>query len=132
LHDAEDGVPVHSPVRGALPEARDHRRVVLDEDGSADPDRASHRDEPRAHQAQAVLRALFDRADVEVTSRMPVRFKCRCGRERVLGALSALGKAELEDLLAKEGKAEVTCDFCGTQYTVPAEEIRGLIAQLPG
>ena len=48
-------------------------------------------------------------------------------------ALLALGASELEDLLAKEGQAEATCEFCTTRYLIPAEELRTLIgAASPG
>lgn len=80
--------------------------------------------------AHAVLKALFPREDLEVMARYPARFQCRCSKERVINALSAMRKEELEDLLAKEGKAEATCDFCATTYVVSADELRALIKQL--
>ncbi|MDQ3266190.1 MAG: Hsp33 family molecular chaperone HslO [Myxococcota bacterium] len=77
----------------------------------------------------AVLKALFPDEDLEVMSRFPVAFSCSCSQERVLNALRTLGVPELQDLLAKEGKASVTCEFCATQYVIGAEDIRELIAQ---
>lgn len=85
-----------------------------------------------AHGAQgplAVLKALFPDEELEVMSRFPVAFSCSCSRERVLNALRTLGVTELEDLLAKEGKASVTCEFCSTQYVIGGDDIRELIAQ---
>lgn len=79
--------------------------------------------------AAAVLKALFPAGGLEVMSRYPVTFSCSCSKDRVLNALAAMGKKELEDLLATEGKAEATCEFCSTQYVIGGEEIRGLIAQ---
>lgn len=78
--------------------------------------------------ATALVKELFPRADLEVMSRFPVSFSCSCSRDRVLNALAAMGKAELEDLLAKEGQAEATCQFCTTRYVIPGDEIRQLIA----
>jgi len=86
----------------------------------------------RAHAAEggaALLKALLPgRSDLEVMSRYPLRFTCTCSRERVKSALLAMGREELTDLLEKEGKAEVTCQFCTTQYVIPGEEIRELLA----
>lgn len=79
--------------------------------------------------ALAVLKALFPEGKLEVMSRFPVEYSCSCSKDRVLNALAAMGRSELEDLLKKEGKAEATCEFCSTQYVIGAEEIRGLIAQ---
>jgi len=77
--------------------------------------------------AAAAVKALFPGADLEVLARYPVSFRCTCSRERVKGALLAMGREELEDLLAKEGQAEVTCQFCSTRYQVGGEEIRKLL-----
>ena len=60
---------------------------------------------------------------------MPVRFSCRCSRNRVLGTLVALGKEEIEDLLATEGEAIVTCEFCGERYTIGREELGALLME---
>lgn len=80
--------------------------------------------------AAALLRRLFEgREDLEVMSRYPLAFRCGCSRERVHRALLSMGRAELEDVLAKDGKAEVTCEFCTTQYVVTEDELRGLLAQ---
>jgi molecular chaperone Hsp33 len=85
-----------------------------------------------AHAAEggaAVLKALLPgRDDLEIMSRYPLRFSCTCSRERVKGALLAMGRDELTDLLEKEGKAEVTCQFCTTHYVIPAEEIREMLS----
>jgi molecular chaperone Hsp33 len=76
----------------------------------------------------ALLRALFPDAEVDVLAKRPLEFRCGCSRERVHRALLALGKAELEDLLATDGQAEATCEFCTTRYVIPGEELRTLIA----
>jgi len=77
--------------------------------------------------ASAAVKALFPGSDLEVLARYPVAFQCSCSKERVKNALLAMGRAELDDLLAKDGQAEVTCQFCSTRYTVSGEEIRKLL-----
>jgi molecular chaperone Hsp33 len=87
----------------------------------------------KAHAGQgatALLKALVPQADLEVMSRYPVSFTCSCGKERVKRALLSLGRAELEDILAKEGQAEADCHFCTTHYVVSGDEIRELLAEL--
>lgn len=85
----------------------------------------------QAHAAEggaALLKALLPgRTDLEVMSRYPLRFSCTCSRDRVKVALLAMGREELTDMMEKEGKAEVTCQFCTTQYVIPGEEIRELL-----
>lgn len=76
----------------------------------------------------ALLRALFPNEELELLSTGPVRYTCSCSKDRVLNALAALGKADLEDLLAKQGQAEVTCEFCATHYVISGDDIRQLLA----
>ncbi|MGZ3459136.1 MAG: Hsp33 family molecular chaperone HslO [Archangium sp.] len=88
----------------------------------------------RAHAGQgtaALLKALLPEPDLEVMSRYPISFTCSCSKERVRRALVSMGRAELEDILAKEGKAEADCHFCTTHYVVTAEEIREILAAMP-
>lgn len=62
----------------------------------------------------------------------PVAFACPCTRERVFGALLLLGRAELEDMIAREGRAEVTCEFCAERYLVTRTELEVLAAEPQG
>ncbi len=56
-----------------------------------------------------------------------IKFKCKCSRERSLGAMKMLGKKELIDILEKEKKAELICEFCKDQYLITFDEIKALI-----
>ena len=81
--------------------------------------------------AETVARALFaDEPSLEVLSQRPVRWACTCSKQRVMNALSAMGKAELQDILVKEGKAVATCQFCGRTHTADAEDLQTLLLRL--
>jgi molecular chaperone Hsp33 len=71
-----------------------------------------------------LLRALLG-ADVELRARreLPVRFSCRCTREKVETALTGLGVDGLRRLRDERDNAEATCEFCGRQYEFTAAEI---------
>ncbi len=58
---------------------------------------------------------------------IPVRFACRCSREKARDSLRFFKPEELEDM-AKEGGAEVVCRWCGEVYRFSPEEVRALIA----
>lgn len=59
-----------------------------------------------------------------------LRFHCGCSMDRVLGALTMLGEAELEDMIAKDNGAEATCHFCGEVYRASSDQLRDLIVDL--
>jgi molecular chaperone Hsp33 len=84
---------------------------------------------------QVVVEALLSEVapweGLEITARYPLTFSCPCSKERVSAALLSVGRAELEDILAKEGKAEVTCHFCASHHELGREELVGLLARLP-
>ena len=44
------------------------------------------------------------------------RFACTCSAERVSAMLKGLGRPEVDDILAEQGRIEISCDFCGKQY----------------
>jgi molecular chaperone Hsp33 len=69
--------------------------------------------------------------DFEVLDLRPVRFHCPCGRERVLAALTLVGRDELLDMRKRDRGAEVTCNFCNSRYQVAPEELDRLIDSLP-
>lgn len=79
--------------------------------------------------ASQLLGQLLQGEVFEVTSRYPLQWSCPCSKDRVVRALLTLGKAELQDILQKDGKAEATCQFCSGTYVVDGEELRGLIAR---
>ena len=78
---------------------------------------------------QEILAHVLAGFCLTVIAETPVRFSCRCNRERVLGVLVALGWAEIEDVLVSEGQVTVTCEFCSEQYTVGRAELEALLVE---
>jgi molecular chaperone Hsp33 len=78
---------------------------------------------------QEILSHVLDGFGATAVGEMPVRFSCRCSRERVLGTLVAMGQQEMQTLLEEEGQAVVTCEFCGEQYVIVRDEIESLFAE---
>jgi molecular chaperone Hsp33 len=50
----------------------------------------------------------------------------------VHGAILLLGRDEIADMIARDGGAEVTCEFCAERYVVSAEELEILNAEPAG
>jgi molecular chaperone Hsp33 len=52
-----------------------------------------------------------------------VEYSCPCNRDRVKGALTVLGIAELDDIIAKQEVAHITCQMCGRPYDLTPAEV---------
>ena len=68
--------------------------------------------------------------EVELQAEYPLDYVCGCSAEKVVRAVLAMGRAEIEDMLAKEGRAVATCAFCNTVYEVGGEQLRTLIGAI--
>ena len=65
---------------------------------------------------EVLLYRLFHEENVRLHAANRLRFGCSCSRERVAAMLHSLGRAEAEAAVREDGVAEVTCEFCNTQY----------------
>jgi len=79
-----------------------------------------------------ILRRLFHDEDLRLFETMPVRFACRCSRERVAGLIRMVGADEVRQALADRGTIDVTCEFCGERYVVSREEAQRALADARG
>ena len=94
------------------------------------------RDELLTLDADTLLRRLFWEEDVRRFEPLAPRFACTCSRERVRAMLQSLGREEVEGIIAEQGRVEIGCDFCGTQYHFDAVDVGELFTpaadRLPG
>ena len=58
------------------------------------------------------------------------RFACSCSRERVGQMLKSLGREEVDGIVSEQGRVEIACDFCGTQYHYDAVDVGELFTQV--
>jgi molecular chaperone Hsp33 len=78
-----------------------------------------------------LLRRLFPQDDVRLFDGRPLQFACSCSLERVQSMLLGLGRVEVEEVLAEQGRMEVTCEFCGQVYAFTATECRAIFSAAP-
>ena len=57
-------------------------------------------------------------------------FKCDCSKEHMQDALMTIGKEELQDIIEKEGKAELVCHFCNKKYQFNKEELEAILKNI--
>ena len=77
-------------------------------------------------EAQVLLHRLFHEERVRVFEAEDVRFHCSCSRERTDGMLVGLGADEVNDIVAEQGKVEITCEFCDSFYAYDAVDVAAL------
>jgi len=77
--------------------------------------------------AAALLRALTGDDDLRSYRTLDVRFACRCNRAKVESVLLGLGADEILALTRERDLTEATCEYCKTQYTFTADELRQLV-----
>ena len=59
---------------------------------------------------------------------VPLSFGCACSNERMLISLSTLPRSDIQELIDGGEPLEIACDYCGKQYAIAPEQLRGLIA----
>ena len=73
---------------------------------------------------EIILRRLFLEESTENGVRSfparPIRFSCRCSRNKVADILRMLGEEEVQSILAEQGAVETICDFCAKPYRFDA------------
>jgi molecular chaperone Hsp33 len=72
-----------------------------------------------AHVVETVLAGL----DREVKEVSPLRYRCRCSRERLLQHLVMLTAEDREYLRREDGTIDADCVFCGTHYLFTSEDL---------
>lgn len=73
-----------------------------------------------------IIKKYFD--EYEFT-KYETQYKCGCSREYVDKVLIALGKKELSDIIEKDGKIEVCCEFCDKKYVYGQEDVEELFGE---
>jgi len=67
-------------------------------------------------EANELLRKLFFEESVRLFEPEPVRFGCRCSKQKVGQMLRGLGEDEANSIIEQDGEIEVRCEYCGQTY----------------
>lgn len=76
-----------------------------------------------------IVKKYFD--EYEFT-KYETQYKCGCSKEYVDKVLIALGKKELSDIIEKDGKIEVCCEFCDKKYVYGQKDVEELFGEKNG
>ncbi|MBQ9964700.1 MAG: Hsp33 family molecular chaperone HslO [Clostridia bacterium] len=75
-----------------------------------------------------ILKKALDGFTFDIIDTYEPAYRCTCSREKVTGALAAMGDEELRSLPDENGTVETTCSFCDNVYTFTKEDIERIIA----
>jgi molecular chaperone Hsp33 len=75
-----------------------------------------------------LVRRVLDGSGVPHTvhEARPLRFQCRCSRERAIRTLASLRREDLDEIIASGEGARLVCHFCGEAYRFTGEELKEL------
>lgn len=76
--------------------------------------------------AQGIIDYYFGHFEIKQLPDISEEYKCNCSRERIAAMLVTLGKKEAFDIVEKEGRIEVGCEFCNTKYVFEKEDVKRL------
>jgi molecular chaperone Hsp33 len=74
-----------------------------------------------------LLRLALGEIDFEILERKSVSFKCNCSMERARTLVAALGRREVEAMLAEDDGAVMSCGFCSEIYQLTADDLRSIL-----
>ncbi len=86
------------------------------------------RDELLALEPAALAHRLYWQENLQHFEPVAPRFECNCSRNRSGRMLLALGREEVDSILAERGDVEITCDFCNARYAFDAVDVAQLFA----
>jgi molecular chaperone Hsp33 len=76
---------------------------------------------------EEILNLIADGFEPKILDKIPVEFYCNCSKERVKSAIASLGKVEIQKIIDEDGKADVHCHFCNTNYHFDKSELEELL-----
>ncbi|TAM89809.1 Hsp33 family molecular chaperone HslO [bacterium] len=76
--------------------------------------------------APRLVGAVAGEMDPKMLRELPVRFACRCSREKVEVAIRSLGSTALAEMIRERRPQTVVCDYCRQVYELTPREIAAL------
>lgn len=77
-----------------------------------------------------IMEIVLNGLNPVILDKIGVEFRCDCSKDKVSEVFVAIGKKELKDIIEKDRKAEVGCQFCNEHYTFTEEELRDIYNEM--
>lgn len=76
---------------------------------------------------ERIFKTLPDEFAVERLEYRDINWNCDCSMERLEQVVISIGSKDLKQIIEEDGKAELTCQFCGTKYQFGKEHLEKLL-----
>lgn len=86
------------------------------------------RDELLSLATTEILHRLFHEDDVRLFEPSPLSFRCGCSTERISQMILSLGLDEARSIVEEQGKIQVDCEFCNSQYNYDSVDVESIFA----
>jgi molecular chaperone Hsp33 len=80
---------------------------------------------------ETLLFRLFHELNCRVFEPKSLCYRCNCSRERCADSLASLGEKELQSIIAEQGRIQMHCQFCGTEYEFKEGDIASVLDTKP-
>lgn len=81
---------------------------------------------------ETILGELLGDLDLEIMDKQEAAYRCNCSRSRVTKALIALGKSEIEEMIAEDKPVTLGCGFCGKSYEFSVDDLKVILVAAGG
>jgi molecular chaperone Hsp33 len=79
---------------------------------------------------EELLELALGEIDFEVLAERPVAFECTCSFEKALAMVGALGREEVESMIAENHGAEMNCGFCNEVYKLNEDDLDKILTTI--
>jgi len=76
---------------------------------------------------QDLARLALGEIDFEILEERDVEFRCNCSIDRARTLIAALGRTEVESMLADDKGAVMSCGFCSEVYQLDEEDLQNML-----
>lgn len=75
---------------------------------------------------------ILDELDMQPLQQIEPKWFCGCSEEKLFRAIRLLPRTEVDDIVESQQKLEARCEFCGTVYSMTAEQVKEKFATAKG
>lgn len=76
---------------------------------------------------EELLNLALGEIPFEILDERPVAFECTCSPDKAKGMIAALGREEVESMIAENHGAEMNCGFCNEVYRLNEDDLKDIL-----